>query len=381
MFNRNIDLLSTNARCCFLWGPRQTGKSTLLRKQFADAAWYDLLKSDEYRRLLQRPSLFREECLALPRDKTVVVDEVQRVPDLLGEIHWLMENTAHRFILCGSSARKLKRGHAHLLGGRAMRKELFPLVSAEIPNFSLASALNHGLLPRHYASADARNLLEAYVGDYLREEIAAEALTRNVPAFSRFLEVAALSNGEMVEYSSIARECAVSGPTVRSYFDILQDTLLGRFVPAFRKRPKRRVVLAPKFYYFDVGVAGHLTRRGNVAPRSELFGRALEHLIFMEVTAHSSYSGLKYPVAYWRTASQIEVDFVLGDHEVALEVKGVEAAQEQHARGLRAFSEEYATKRRILVTCDTRSRRLEDGIDVLPWKEFLQQLWAGHIMS
>jgi predicted AAA+ superfamily ATPase len=365
---------------CFFWGARQTGKSTLLEKLFPDSPRYDLLLSDELRRLRERPALLREELLAHPPGRRpVIIDEVQKVPELLDEVQWLIVNKHAQFILCGSSARKLKRSGANLLGGRALRFELFPLVYPEIPDFDLQRALNHGLLPRHYLASEARGLMESYVGDYLKEEIAAEALARNVPSFSRFLESAAFSNGEVVSYQNIAAECGVSSPTVKHYFEILEDTLLGRFLPAFRKRPKRRVVESPRFYFFDLGLANFLLKRGPIAPRSEAFGRAFEHLIEQELAAHSRYSGIHYPVAYWRTSSQLEVDFVLGDHEVAVECKGVEQVAAHHMRGLRAFQEEYKVKHAIVVSLDARPRKV-DGVEVLPWEVFLKRLWGGEII-
>jgi uncharacterized protein len=386
MYKRIIDLRLPKGSSGFLWGPRQTGKSTLLRQRYPASIRYDLLLSDEYRRLMHQPSLLREECLALAergdsKEQPIIVDEVPKVPDLLDEIHWLMENAKLSFILCGSSARKLRRGHANLLGGRAIRYELFPLVFPEIPDFSLEKAINEGLLPPHYGSDAPRMRLEAYVGDYLKEEISAEAATRNIPTFSRFLEIAAIGNGEMIQFTPIARECAVSAPTVKSYYQILEDTLLGKFVPAYQKRPKRRVILAPRFYFFDVGMVGFLAKRGHVQTGSELFGRAFEHLLFMELSAHASYSGLHESISYWRTASQLEVDFILGDHEVAVEVKGTTFAQPHHLKGLIAFGEEYKVRRRILVSCDPKPRLAADRIEILPWKIFLEELWSGKIIS
>lgn len=381
MFKRILTLAGRGHESCFLWGPRQTGKSTLLEALLPDSPRYDLLQSDLFARLSARPALLREELLARPPGGVpVVIDEVQKVPGLLDEVQWLMVNRKVQFILCGSSARKLKRGGANLLGGRALRYELFPLVSPEVPDFDLLRALNHGLLPRHYLASEPRRLLEAYVGDYLKEEIAAEALTRNVPAFSRFLEAAAFSNGEVVSYHNIAAECGVSAPTVKQYFEILEDTMLGRFVPAWRKRPKRRVVQAARFYYFDVGLANVLLKRSEILPRSEAFGRAFEHFIYQEIAAHSRYSGLNYPVSYWRTTSQLEVDFILGDHQAAVEVKGTEQAASQHLRGLKAFREEYRTKHAIVVSMDPRPR-VVDGVMILPWATFLKKLWAGEIVS
>jgi predicted AAA+ superfamily ATPase len=352
----------------------------LLKELFPDSPRYDLLLSDEYRRLQTRPSLLREELLAAPPGiRPVVIDEVQKIPALLDEVQWLIVNRRAQFILCGSSARKLKREGANLLGGRALRFELFPLTYPEIPDFDLSRALNNGLLPRHYQADEPRGLLEAYAGDYLKEEIAAEALTRNIPAFSRFLESASFSNGEIVNCQNIASECGVSAPTVKQYFQILEDTLVARFVPSFQKRPKRRVVQAPRFYFFDLGLANLLLKRGPVAPRSEVFGKAFEHFIYQELAAHSHYSGLRYPISYWRTASQLEVDFILGDHQVSLEVKGTEQASYQHLRGLKAFSEEYKTKRSILISLEAKPR-VVDGTMILPWETFLKRLWAGEII-
>ncbi|MFM9005906.1 MAG: ATP-binding protein, partial [Flavobacteriales bacterium] len=236
-----------------------------------------------------------------------------------------------------------------------------------------------GLLPRHYAVNQPKKLLNAYIGNYLRDEIAAEARLRNVAAFSRFLETAAFSNGEMVNYSNIAGDTGVSLPTVKEYFQILEDTLLGRYVPAFRKKAKRRVILAPKFYLFDVGVANALLRRGRIESGSEIFGKAFEHFIYQEICAHSSYSDLHYPITYWRTASQFEVDFVLGDHEVAVEVKGSNNIQPRHLSGLKAFTEEFKSRKQILVCNEPRMRKV-DKILVMPWKEFLSQLWSGDIV-
>ena len=385
MINRIINLTQTAEETCFLWGPRQTGKTTFLHAAFPGAMYYDLLLADEYRRLIRDPTLIRQECEARGlrgevQEQPIIIDEIQKIPELLDEVHWLIENWGLRFILCGSSARKLKRQHGNLLGGRAVRCELGPLVSAEIADFDLKRALNHGLLPRHYLHRSPNRLLQAYIGDYLREEIAAEALTRSIPTFGRFLEVAALSNGEPVNYTNIARESGVSAPTIKQHFQILEDTLVGCHVPAYRKRMKRRVVSAPRFYFFDVGVVAQLTRRGVVEAGSELFGRAFAHFIFMEIKAHAGYSEKNYPIAYWRTVSQIEVDFILGDHEVAVEVKSTAQAGNHHLKGLRALKEELVAKHYILVSLDPRPRQTEDGIEILPWKTFLERLWEGQLL-
>lgn len=364
----------------FLWGARQTGKSTLLKKLFPDSLWFDLLQTDVFERLYKKPSLLREIVAAIQPDQPVVIDEVQKIPALLDEVHGLIENQHTRFILSGSSPRKIIRTQANLLGGRALRYELFPLVSREIPDFDLLRALNNGLLPRHYLADEPDQMISAYIGNYLRDEIMAEARLRNVASFSRFLEVAAFSNGEMVNYSNIASECGISAPTVKEYFQILEDTLTGRFLPSFQKRPKRRVIQAPKFYYFDVGIVNYLLKRGKIVMGSEAFGNAFEHFIYQEIYAHSNYSGLRYPVYYWRTASQLEIDFVLGDHEVAIEVKSTANAIPRHAKGLKKFTEEYSVKTQLLITNDPFPRQMGDCL-VLPWQIFLQRLWAGEIIS
>ncbi len=379
MFLRKQIFEGSGNESLFLWGARQTGKSTLLKFLFPDALWFDLLKSDVFERYQHSPSRFRETILATTSNKTVIVDEIQKIPALLDEIHWLIVNHQTRFVLSGSSPRKIIRSGFNLLGGRALRYELYPLIQAEIPDFDLLKALNNGLLPRHYLSENPKKLISAYIGSYLQDEIIAEAKIRNIGAFTKFLEAAAFSNGEMVNYTNIAAECGVSSTTVKEYFQILEDTLIGRFVPPFQKKPKRKVILAPKFYYFDVGIANYLLKRGQIEIGSEAFGTAFEHFIFQELYAHSKYSDIDYKISYWRTTSQIEVDFILGDHEVALEVKGTNNVQTRHLKGLKSFAEEYEVKKLIVVSNDPLPKIIGNVL-VLPWKHFLQQLWANEII-
>ncbi len=380
MYKRKIDIPKNSDESFFLWGPRQTGKSTLLHERFPKEAYYDLLLADEFERLNRDPTLMRKELLARSNVREqVIIDEIQLIPLLLGEVQWLITNHNVPFILCGSSPRKLKRSAANFLGGRALRLELFPLVYSEIDDFDLLRALNHGLLPKHYIKNDPQNLIQAYVGTYLKEEIAAEAVVRNLPAFSRFLEVAAFSNGSTPVYKNIAQECGVSPPTAKEYFQILEDTMIGRFLPSFQKRPKRRVYQSPKFYYFDLGIANYLLKRKTVEPGSETFGHAFEHFIYQELVAYIHYSRNEVPLSYWRTTSQLEVDFIIGDHETAIEVKGTPEVKANHSKGLHAFSEEYIVKNKIIVSLDKRPRKMGDVL-ILPWRDFLDRLWGGTIL-
>jgi len=381
MLKRLLSLPPRPKESFFLWGPRQAGKSTLLLATYPDALRIDLLKTDLFVRYTQAPKLLREELLARRRSELVILDEVQKVPALLDEVHWLIENGGWVFGLCGSSARRLRRGHANLLGGRAVRYELFGLVSAELGDrFELRRALNHGYLPRHYLNDAPQRLLRAYVNDYLKEEIAAEGLVRYLPAFSSFLDAAVLSDAELVNYSTIARDCGVSSPAVKEYFQILVDTLLGRYLPAYTRRPKRRVIQAPKFYFADVGVVNLLARRGRLEPGGELFGKALENWVFHELSAHREYSELYYDLSYWRLPSGIEVDFVLGDMRVAVEAKATARVTSDHLRGLReVFTEHPKIRRRVLVCLEETPRRTEDGILVLPALRFTQMLWQGEL--
>lgn len=380
MFSRILSLNEASTESIFFWGARQTGKSTLLKQLFPDAHYYDLLLSDEYSRLRFRPALLREECEMLDEGELVIIDEVQKIPALLDEVHWLMTERNLRFILCGSSARKLRRCGANLLGGRAIRKTLFPLVSAEIPDFDIDVALNNGMLPRHYLIKDPRQRLEAYVGDYLQQEIVAEAVVRRIDSFTRFLQVAALSDAEILNYTKIASDCGVSSKSVKEYFSILEETMLGYHIPAYSKVIRRKLVAAPKFYFFDVGIPNYLMKRIPLKSGSSEYGHALEHLICQELKAYLSYRGIDKNLSYWRTSDhRYEVDFIVGDAEVAIEVKSSDTVDSSETRGLRAFSEEHPSARLIIVSMEQRPRRHKD-IEIWPAREFLRKLWADKII-
>ena len=385
MFKRHLQLPSPGEETFFLWGPRQTGKTTLLKACFPGERWIDLLKSDQFRRYATNPEYLREELEAegVGAGAQVVIDEVQKAPALLDEVHWLMENRGIRFALCGSSARKLRRGAANLLGGRALRYQLHGLTAGELgAGFKLDQLLNHGYLPRISGSKQAFRLLDAYISDYLKEEVAAEGLVRNLPAFSGFLNAAALCDGELINFSNIAADCGVSGHTAKSYFEILEDTLLGRWLPAWRKRPKRRVTASPKFYFSDVGVVNRLARRGLLLRGSEAFGKAFENWVFHELSSWVDYREPGSELTYWRLSGGTEVDFILDDMRLVVEAKGSERIGSRHLRGLRSLCRDHGTvRRRILVCLEPLARRTEDGIDILPAEEFAKRLWSGELTA
>ena len=310
----------------------------------------------------------------------MIIDEVQMLPQLLNAVHWLIVNRNIRFLLCGSSARKLKRLGANMLGGRAVKRQLYPLVSSEIPDFNLVKAVNNGMLPRHYLINDPWNRLEGYIGNYLQQEIEAEALTRNLNSFTRFLEAAALTDGEMVNYNNIASDCGISANTVKGYFEILQDTMIGYMLPAFGKVQKRRIIKAPKFYFFDVGIVNYMCNRRKMEPGSIDFGHALEHFIFQEMMAYLSYTHQRKVLSYWRTTSGYEVDLVYGDAEVAIEIKSTQEVQSRHLKGLKAFCEEHPTARAIIISLDVAYRTMNQ-MEVWPVTQFLKALWNGDILK
>jgi len=377
---RFLSLPSEGKETFFLWGARQTGKSTLLKSAYPEARWVDLLKAETFRRYSTNPEYLREE-LEQSGEKFVVIDEIQKAPALLDEVQWLHENRRIQFALCGSSARKLKRGHGNLLGGRGARFELFGLSAGELGrDFDLHRMLNHGTLPRIYLAESPGRLLNAYVSEYLKEEVMAEGLVRHLPPFSNFLNAAALSDTEQVNYTNIARELGVSRETVSGYFGILEDTLIGHLVPSYRKRPKRRVVSADKFYFSDVGVANFLARRGKVVPGAELYGKAFENWVFHELRCYDSYKERFAGFSYWRLSSGIEVDFIINDLECAIECKSASVVTDKHLKGLRELAKDHPKiKRRIMLAQEPHPRRTPDGIEILNIPSFLDELWGGRL--
>ena len=354
----------------FLLGPRQTGKTFLVQHTLKNARVYDLLDYAVYLALSQNPGRMAQELS--PKDRIVVIDEIQRLPELLNEVHRLIESRGLRFLLTGSSARKLRRGGVNLLGGRARTKYLHPLTYKELGSrFDLRTATERGLLPSIYFSDDPRADLQSYAGSYLQQEIVAEGATRNVPAFSRFLKVAAFCNGTIVNFTKVANDAQVKRTTVYEYFEILKDTLVLYELPAWRKTKKRKPLASSKYYFFDVGVVSSLQGR-RFRPGTPEFGEALETYLMHELTSHSDYVSQE-SLGYWRSTTGFEVDFIIGDH-TAIEVKAKENVSPHDLKSLRALAEEKQLKRYLCVSLEPRARKIE-GISVLPFTDFLEALW------
>ncbi|MDY6951952.1 MAG: AAA family ATPase [Thermodesulfobacteriota bacterium] len=356
----------------FLFGPRQTGKTFLIRHTLKGCRVYDLLDSSIYLSLSRNPGRIAEE--VGPEDRVVVIDEIQRIPELLNEVHRLIEERGIRFLLTGSSARKLRRGGVNLLGGRARTKYLHPLIYRELGEaFDLFRATRRGLLPFVYFSEDPRADLEAYAGSYLQQEIVAEGFARNIPAFSRFLRVAALCNGTIVNFTNVSNDAQVPRTTVYEYFGILKDTLILHELPAWRKSRKRKPLASSKYYFFDIGVVSALQGR-EFRPGTPEFGEAFETYIFHELVCYRDYTGGD-GLSYWRSTSGFEVDFVIGDH-TAIEVKAKENLSPAELKSLRALAEEKKLKRFLCVSLESRRRKIGD-VTVLPYEDFLERLWSG----
>lgn len=369
----SLDKLATQ-KSLFLLGPRQTGKSTLLRSAFPQARYVDLLEADTFRELAAKPELLRQRLTT--DEKLVIVDEIQKLPSLLDEVQLLIDrNPSLRFILTGSSARKLKKGHANLLGGRAWMTHLHPLVSAEVDFQQLERRLAFGSLPGVLSSANPKEELNAYVGTYLKEEIVAEGLTRSIERFSRFIEIAGQANGEEINYAAIASDAQLPARTVRDHFSILEDTLLAKTLPVFSRTKKRKAITTAKFYFFDVGVAHALKKNFEVSEGTVEFGKAFEHLVFCELDAWISYRRSDEALTYWRTRNQLEVDFVLGER-MAIEVKAKRTVRATDLKALHALGEEFPKMRKIVVCLEKEPRTL-DGVEILPVSVFLKELWSS----
>ncbi len=362
-------------KSCFLFGPRQCGKSSLVRETMPDAHVFNLLSGDTFTRLARNPNYIEETC----RDeRPIVIDEIQKMPTLLDEVHRLIEEKGKRFLLTGSSARKLRKGGVNLLGGRARIRNLHPFSASELGDqFDLDRAINVGLVPGIWFSDEPEEDLAGYISLYLEQEIMQEGATRNLPAFSRFLEVAALSSGEQINYQAIASDAQIPRSTVQEYFKILKDTLLAREVPIWRKGRSRKTVETAKFYLFDTGVTRRLSGRRELVRGTPEYGHAFESWIMHEITSYADTFRRDAEISYWRTRTNLEVDFVVNG-DVAIEAKTTRNAARDDLKGLRAIGDEGEFRHRILVADELRPREV-DGISILPWREFIGRMWDGEL--
>lgn len=373
---RKLDVAGVlEKKSCFLFGPRQCGKTSLIRETLPNAYVFNLLSGDTFRRLARNPAYIEEACV---EPRPIVIDEIQKMPSLLDEVHRLIESKGMRFLLTGSSARKLRRGGVNLLGGRARIRNIHPFSASELgAAFHLDRALNHGLLPGIWFSDDPDEDLADYISLYLEQEIMQEGATRNLPAFSRFLEVAALSSGEQINYQSIASDAQIARSTIQEYFKILKDTLLAVEVPVWGKGRSRKTVETAKFYLFDTGVVRRLQGRKSLERGTPEYGHAFESWVMHELSTYADAMRRDAEISYWRTRTHLEVDFVV-DGEVAIEAKTTRNAVKGDLKGLRAIADEGSFRHRILV-CDEPLRRVSDGIEILPWRVFVDELWSGNL--
>jgi predicted AAA+ superfamily ATPase len=392
MFQRYLNFDDVLKRkSLFLFGPRQTGKSTYLKTKYKNAHIFNLLKPAEFLRFKTQPAVFGEEVLFLIQNKKVnlfIVDEIQKIPELLDEVHNLIEeHKSIRFILTGSSARKLKKAGVNLLGGRASRIHFHPITSIEYGfkayEVDLIKNLTYGFLPSILTSSDPWADLEDYVTLYLKEEIQQEAIIRNLDGFSRFLNSVAMTNSQQLNFTQIGNDAQVPPRTVREYYQVLEDTLIGNILPPYEKTIKRKAVSTAKFYLFDPGITNFLLGRKSVSKKSTEFGELFEQAIFCELKAYFDYQKHNQCLFYWRSSSKFEVDFLVrtkADDWIAIEVKSSSNPSERDYRGIMALEEELALKRKFVVCFTPQPRKTQAGIEILPFRIFLEILWNNELL-
>lgn len=392
---RYLKLDLPEGQSAFLWGARKTGKSTFLKQQYPNSLFIDFLDSETFHKFTEKPWLLREIVDAKSEEERkipIIIDEVQKIPQILNDVHWLIENRKPvSFILCGSSARKLRRQGVNLLGGRAWRYEFCPLAFPEIvtknqPNIDLMRIFKTGLLPSHYLGLKhIKQHMRAYIHDYLGQEVQQESAIRNMRAFLKFLDLMAFCHTEMINYSNLARDCAVDAKTIKGYFEILEDMLLGTFIYPFFERSKRdHLVAHPKFYFFDVGIANCIARQEINEVRGAIAGKMFEHYVYMELYAHKQLNHLDHTIQYWRTKTGFEVDFILQDGRLAIECKSSDSIQKRDLAGLIAFKHDFPSATLLLV-CQEKTTRLitvdDIQIKIYPIVEFLNDLWGGLVLE
>lgn len=386
---RYLDLSLPIGQSAFLWGPRKAGKSTYLKERFPQSPYYDLLDTSVYLNFLEAPYALRQE-LALLSDEQrqfpVIIDEVQKVPMLLDEVHSMIENMKPlSFILCGSSTRKLRQSGANFLGGRAWRFSFLPLVYPELPNFDLLHIFKTGLLPSHFLDPrNAEKSIKSYISDYLIQELQYEGSVRNLRAFLKFLDLMIYNQDQPLNFANIARDCAIDAKTVKSYYEILQDMLLGTFIEPYMESPGRDAIVShPKFYFFDVGIANQLAKRQITELKGPEAGRAFEHYLFSELNAYKLLNDLDHAIRFWRTRTGIEVDFILGQGEIAIESKMSTLIQKRDLKGLLHFHDHHPKAILYIVCLESRPRLMtvdNKQIHVIPIRNFLEDLWGKKII-
>jgi predicted AAA+ superfamily ATPase len=380
---RTINLLKLlDKKTHFLFGPRSTGKSTEIQKQLSEhAILINLLRTGLQSRLLSAPGTLEEviDGMNEKRSKLIVIDEIQKIPALLDEVHRLIEEREFRFLLSGSSARRLKASGVNLLGGRAWIARMHPLTFAELPDFNLDRMLRFGGLPHVVHSSYPEDELDAYVATYIDEEIKMEGLVRKIPSFIEFLKLAALSNSQLLNFSKISNDSGVSSTTIREYYQILEDTLIGTMLLPWKQSRKRKPVATAKFYFFDTGVCHMLAGTQTIDRNSDLFGKSLEHWFYMELCAYKSYRNLKIPLYFWRSQDHYEVDFILNDL-VAIEVKATKKISQEDFRGINALKEEALPLQYYIISNDPVDA-VKDGVSCLHWRTFMDRLWKDQIIS
>jgi uncharacterized protein len=373
MYTRILTI--NNDKSFFLFGPRATGKTTWVKKHFSQGLYLDLLEAELFNDLLANPQRL-ENMIPLGFSDWVIIDEIQKIPELLNEVHRLIEKHKYKFVLTGSSARKIKKQGPNLLAGRALTKAFHPLTIMELgEDFKLDHVLQFGFLPSVFSESDPKAYLESYVKTYLSEEIQQEGLTRNLSAFSRFLEAASFSQGEVLNITEVSREAHVDRKVVEGYFSILEDLMIAYRVPVFTKKAKRKMIAHPKFYFFDIGLYRTLRPKGPLDTPEEAQGAALETLLFQELLALNNYLELGYSIYYWRTASQIEVDFVLyGERGLkAFEIKRTSRMRKEMLGGLLAFKKDYPMAQCYCLYGGDKRLNIE-GIEIVPLIEALKGL-------
>lgn len=363
-----------------LLGPRRTGKSSFILEQVKPDLYFNLLETESFSRFAFDPSLIKKSIEE--HHKIICIDEIQKLPNLMDEVHSLIASNKNlRFILTGSSAKNLKKSHTSLMAGRARQLNFLPFTYNEIKNhhFNLQKFLLYGGLPDVYLSSDPWEELKDYAGTYLKEEIQASAFVRKIENYARFLEFAALSSGQLLNYESLANDSFVPSRTIKDYYQLLEETMIGYNLKAFRKKTSRKEVSTSKFYFFDMGVLNSFVKRKSLSEKSEEFGNLFEHFIFLELKAYQLLNRADWELEFWRNHNKDEVDFVLGSGEVVIEVKSSSNFRLEHLSGIKKFRNEYKSKRQLVVS-QVKEKMLVDGVEVYPWQDFLEELWNNQII-